>query len=30
MPYEHDNPVAVCFGLKPAVSALWPTLKHYD
>jgi hypothetical protein len=30
MPYENGNLVAVCFGLKPAVQEIWPTLKHYD
>jgi hypothetical protein len=30
MPYENDNPVMLCLGLKVRPADLWPALKHFD
>jgi hypothetical protein len=30
MPYEDDNPIVLCRGLRRDLAELWPTLKHFD
>jgi len=30
MPYENDQPVWVCRGLRKPIEELWPELKHFD
>jgi hypothetical protein len=30
MPYEDDQPIFVCRGLRMPLDEIWPRLKHYD
>jgi hypothetical protein len=30
MPYEDDQPIFVCRGLKVPLAEIWPRLKHFD